>query len=329
MKKIVLVLILITNHLLFAQVQHINIGQESSSQFIEVMNQFSPKNHPGSGTKKQMVWKSQNNIYLYGNDSQSNNYGNSSFWVYNLAIKQWKCLQDNNITANFGTKGVFNNTNTPGKRSQSITFVDNSGNLYLMGGTYITYVSSSVEYNDLWKYDITLQQWAWIGGYNTHAAGIAGNYGPIGVESQNYYPSSRIFSNPLVSNDGMIYIYGGHAPTYDGYDKYDLWKYNPNNNSWTLLYKPTNNSQNIGTVGVEDINNRPGCLLGYTSWFFDNSLWYYGGSSENNTAETSVQKKVWKFNLLTQKWTCVKNPSTVDAIYGTQNTSDIVNTPPP
>ncbi|WP_329805743.1 DUF7619 domain-containing protein [Flavobacterium facile] len=323
MKKIVLVLILITNHLLFAQVQHINIGQEESlNQFVEVMNQFSPKNHPGTGTKQQIVWKSQDNIYLYGNDNLAYNSGNSSFWVYNLNIKQWKCLQDNNVATNFGTKGVFNTTNTPGRRSQSITFVDNSGNLFLLGGTY------GGGTNDLWKYDISLNLWAWIGGYDNHAAGIVGNYGPIGVESSSYFPSSRIFSNPIVSNDGMIYIYGGHAPTFDGYDRYDLWKYNPNNNSWTLLYKPTNNSQNIGIIGVEDTNNRPGCLLGYTSWFFDNCLWYYGGSSENNTAVNSVQKKVWKFNLLTQKWTCVKDPNTIDAIYGQQNTSNIVNTPP-
>lgn len=328
MNKTFLFLAFIISNFINSQVQHINIGEDVPSEYIEVMNAFNPKNHPGTGTKRQLVWKSQDNLFIYGNDDLNNNYGNSSFWVYNLTIKQWKCIQQNNVAVNFGTKGVFNTTNTPGKRSQSITFVDNNGNLYLMGGTYISYTSTSVEYNDLWKYDITLQQWSWIGGYNTHTPGINGNYGAIGVESVNYFPSSRIYCSSIFSSDGMIYFYGGHAPTFDGYDRYDLWKYNPITNSWTLLYKPLNNSQNIGTIGVESSNNKPGCLLGNTSWFYDNCLWFYGGSSENSTDSNSVQKRVWKYNLSSQKWTCVKNPLSTDAIYGQQNISSATNTPP-
>ena len=288
------------------------------------MNEFSPKNHPGTGTKKQMVWKSQDNIYLYGNDNLQFNYGNSSFWVYNLTIKQWKCIQQNNVDVNFGTKNVFNNTNTPGKRSQSITFVDNQGNLYLLGGNNIGYSSPATPLTDLWKFDITLQQWAWIGG-NNNSTGNEGNYGPIGVESNLFFPSSRRFVNPVLSTDGMIYIYGGE---YHNSNRYDLWKYNPNNNSWTLLYKPSNNMQNIGVVGVEDNNNKPGDLIAYTSWFYNNNLYFFGGSSTTSTCTECVQKKIWKFSLVTNKWTCIKNPNSIDAIYGSQNSSNIDNTPP-
>ena len=326
MKKILLILILSISQFLSAQVQNINIGQGVPKEYIEQLNEFNTKNHPSTATKKQLVWKSQDNIYLYGNGES--NYGDSSFWVYNLTIKQWKCIQTNNITTNFGTKGIFNNTNTPGKRSRSITFTDNTGNLYLMGGTYIGYSTISVEYNDLWKYDISLQQWAWIGGYNTHTPGINGNYGTVGIESQNYFPSSRIELSPIVSNDGMVYIYGGFAPTFDGDTRYDLWKYNPTNNSWTLLFKPTNNSQNIVQLEVEDTNNRPGSLINYTSWFYGNSLWYFGGISRSTTDVDAAQKKIWKFNLTTQKWSCLKNPTATDAVYGQQNISNASNTPP-
>jgi hypothetical protein len=325
MNKTVLLLTIFFSSITFSQVQHINIGQvESLEQYIDVMSEFSPKNHPGTGTRKQMVWKSQDNIYLYGNDNLQFNNGNSSFWVYNTIIKQWKCIQQNGIDVNFGTKGVFNSSNTPGKRSQSITFVDNQGNLYLLGGNNLGYSQPAAPLTDLWKFDITLQQWAWIGG-NNNSNGNEGNYGPIGVESNLFSPSSRRFVNPVLSPDGMIYIYGGE---YHNSNRYDLWKYNPNNNSWTLLYKPSNNTQNIGTVGVEDINNKPGVLIGYTSWYNDNSLYFFGGSSTTSTCTECVQKKIWKFNLLTNLWSCIKNPNTIDAIYGIQNSSNIDNTPP-
>ena len=270
--KTVLLLTLFFSSIIYSQVQHLNIGEGVPSEFIEQMNTFSPKNHPSTSTRKQMVWHSLDNIYLYGNDTSG--YGDSTFWVYNTIIKQWKCIQSNNVNVNFGTKGVFNNTNTPGKRSQSITFVDNQGNLYLLGGNNLGNSQPATPLTDLWKFDVTLQQWAWIGG-NNNSTGNGGNYGPIGVESNLFFPSSRRLLNPVLSTDGMIYIYGGE---YHNSDRYDLWKYNPNNNAWTLLYYPSNNSQSIGNIGVEDINNKPGILIGYTSWFYNNNLYFFGGS---------------------------------------------------
>lgn len=321
MKNVIFSILLIIPQFAFSQAQHINYGQfESIGHFYEVLNEFSPKNHPGNGTKKQLVWKSQDNIYVYGNDNSSYYYGNSSFWVFNLTLKQWKCIQDNDINVNFGVKGVYNSTNTPGKRSQSITFIDNEGNLYLWGGTGIDYTTYTIPYNDLWKYDVSIQQWAWIGG-----ADNAGNYGAIGIESDLFFPSARIDVNPILSNDGMLFFYGGY---YRYSNKFDLWKYNPNNNSWTLLFLPSDNMQNIGNIGVEDINNKPGVLIDYTSWFYNNNLYIFGGTTESSTCIECVQKKIWKFNLATNLWACIKNPNTIDAIYGTQNISDIDNTPP-
>jgi len=193
-----------------------------------------------------------------------------------------------------------------------------------MGGIFD---NTGEDYNDLWKYDISLKQWAWIGGYNTYQ--FNGNAGPIGVESQDYFPSLRIYSAPITAPDGRIYIYGGNAPNSNEHsNRYDLWRYNPANNAWTLLYKPSNETQNIGQPGIEDSNNRPGILLGFTSWYYDNCLWFFGGNQEMITGTDTYQKKTWKYNLLTQKWACMKNPDSVDAVYGQQLVGDINNTPP-
>ena len=66
MKKVIFSILLIIPQFAFTQAQHINYGQfESIGHFYEVLNEFSPKNHPGNGTRKQLVWKSQDNIYVY------------------------------------------------------------------------------------------------------------------------------------------------------------------------------------------------------------------------------------------------------------------------
>ncbi len=304
-------------------VQPINVGQVNGFAYenMEVLNQFGPKNHPIiSGNNTQILWKSNDNIYFYGNDA-FNTTGTSSFWVYNLTIKQWKCIQPKNMAANYGTKGVFAATNCPGARFNSIAFTDSSGNLYMMAG-------GGYQINDLWKYDISLQQWAWVSGYSNNT-GVLGALGPIGLASPNYFPASRLDAMPILANDGMIYIYGGYPTFTTGSDyRSNLWRYNPNTNAWTLLYNKTTTGQVVGQVGVESTSNHPGAMSGYTSWFYDNSLWLFGGTSVNSTDANAVQKKVWKFNLATQMWVCVKNPSSARGSFGQQHVSDANNTPP-
>jgi hypothetical protein len=192
-----LLLLLVTVNFVTGQVLPINVGQVNGfREHLETLNQFSPKNHPAvSGNGNQLIWKSNDNIYLYGNDG-FNNIGTTSFWVYNLTIKQWKCIQVKNLATSYGQKGVFSATNCPGNRLNSITFTDNLGNLYLFGG-------GGYNINDLWKYDIVLEQWAWISGYND-TTGVFGNLGPIGVASQNYFPAIRLNARTILATDGMV-----------------------------------------------------------------------------------------------------------------------------
>lgn len=319
---ILLILILNVTTAISQAVQPINVGQcNGYREYVETLNQFGPKNHPAiSSLLQQIVWKSNDNIYVYGNDGL-NNAASSSFWVYNLTINQWKCIQPKNLTANYGQKGVFNASNCPGTRINSINFIDNSGNLYLLAG-------GGYQINDLWKYDVTLQQWAWVSGYN-NTSGVLGTLGSIGVASQNYFPASRLQAKPILASDGMVYIYGGSPTFTNGNDlRTNLWKYNPNTNEWTLLSNKTTVGQVIGQVGVENASNHPAAMSGYTSWFYNNSLWYYGGTSENTTDANAVQKRIWKFNLATQLWVCVKDPSSARGSFGQQQISDSNNTPP-
>ena len=317
-------LLILTSQFGISQMEPINIGHKAGfEEYIETFNEFTPKNHPGSGAQEQIIWRINDNIYIYGNANGNFDYGTSAFWVYNMTIKQWKCIQPMVTEISYGTKGVFSATNSPGPRKKSTTFSDAAGNLYLFGGSYL---------NDLWKFDISLNQWAWIGG-DQGQDGFEGIPGPVGVESNLYFPSIRRDVKPSIGPDGMIYIYGGYADTWDGYIRSDLWRYNPTNNAWTLIYNRVvaNNSvsgQNIAAMGAENVNNHPGRLSHHTSWFYNNSLYTFGGTPFYTTDEDGYYNQVWKYNLTTQQWACLKNPSGTDALYGEQLVSNANNTPP-
>lgn len=314
-----------------AQVESINVGlNRGGYDYITTIGKFNPKDCPATRTYKQISWISADNIYLYGSTTYAQSSGASSFWVYNTTIKQWKCIQTSSSTLSYGTKGVFSPTNNPGNRLYGIPFVDAAGNLYLYGGN---------ANNELWKFDITLQQWAWIGGYNT-TTNNNGLSGAIGVESPDYIPSRYISGDAVLGDDGMIYLYGAYtvsvnSSTYNV--RNELWRYNPTNNQWSVIYKNNFNTgsissytlgQNVGQVGVESPSNCPGMVSDYFSCFANNCVWLFEGYlGIPSTSVDSFSNKVWKYNLSSSQWTCVKAPNTIAAIYGTAGVSDNNNHP--
>jgi hypothetical protein len=54
----------------------------------------------------------------------------------------------------YGTQGVASTNNVPGGRSNSVSWIDGSGNLWLFGGFHWTGAvgGSWVSLNDLWRY---------------------------------------------------------------------------------------------------------------------------------------------------------------------------------
>ena len=64
--------------------------------------------------------------------------------------------------------------------------------------------------NDLWRYNISSQQWTWISGSNTVL--VAGVYGTKGVPSNNNYPGGRYSHSMTINpNLGCIFVFGGNG----------------------------------------------------------------------------------------------------------------------
>jgi hypothetical protein len=126
----------------------------------------------------------------------------------------------------YGQKGIAAKSNTPGGRSGSASWLDGSGNIWLMGGNGISQSLVSAQLNDVWKYDPLINSWTWVNGDSTGNKTIV--YGRLGVEYWMNDPGSRAGSLHWKDQEGNFWIYGGGVSTGTA-----LWRYKPATNQWT------------------------------------------------------------------------------------------------
>lgn len=190
-------------------------------------------NRPGA-RHSAMTWQANGRFYLMGGEGSDRN-GNfgllNDLWEYNPESKWWKWVAGADVINDapvYGVKGVINNSNKPGPRTNAATW-SARGKLYLMGGFGNDKRQQTGVLNDLWAYDLITAQWVWLNGVDTiNANGI---YGQRGVSNPNNSPKARQRSGQWYLN-GKCYLFGG--ATYDSWLN-DLWEYDLASNQWRWL----------------------------------------------------------------------------------------------
>lgn len=239
---------------------------------------------------------------------------------------------DVTATAVYGTKGVFAPENNPGPRTAYITWLDANDNIYLFGGSNSG--GSAFYLADLWKYDVTLGQWAFIGGRQGQFTSTAGSkdtaiYGTLGVAHADNRPGARNNAGAFTDKQGNLWLFGGW-----GFDKVgalsvlnDVWKYDISSGLWTWM----GGDNIVGQIGVYGTTRRvanpvskPGARQQFTSFQDDNNgLWIYGGvgypGKSSGSATTVRLNDLWRFDMTTGLWTWFSGDTTKDikaAVYG-------------
>jgi gliding motility-associated-like protein len=221
-----------------------------------------------------------------------------NLWKFDQALGQWAWMKGPAFADNsgvYGTLGVPSPLNEPGARGfGSSTWTDNAGNLWLFGGFGIDATGQQGEMNDLWKFDISTNEWTWMGGsQNIYGTG---SFGTLQVPLSTNMPSYR--SETLANwkdGAGNLWLFGG---TY--YD--DMWRFDPLTNTWTWMA-----GSNItgalavhGTLGVSSPANTPGQRWTYAHWTdLQGKFWLYGGLLNG----TTLMGDMWKFDPVTLEWT--------------------------
>ncbi len=311
-------------------------------------------NVPG-GRAGSISWiDGSNNLWLFGGggyDSNGSQDALNDLWKFNPASKEWTWVNGSktiDAPAVYGTLGTPAAGNTPGARARGVSWTDHSGNFWLFGGIGFGVIASAPDFNDLWEYSPSSNEWTWISGSNTF--GAKGVYGTLGTAAAGNVPGSR--QNPVSWTDssGNLWMFGGLGPDPTGsvYDLNDLWKFSPSSKEWTWVggsSTVTNAGPSglceagiYGTKGTAATTNVPGGRNSAISWTDSSgNFWLFGGLGCDATGTSGDLNDLWEFNPQNMMWTWQSGSNSVGpeqggsggpaGVYGTQGTAAASNVP--
>lgn len=303
-------------------------------------------------------------LVLYINPSSSAVALLNDMWEYNPSTNQWTWM-GGNLSAEigtlltgdqgtspgvYGTLGVPAAANTPGSRYEAQAWADKAGSLWLYGGSGFDANGTHGFLNDLWKFNPSTMQWAWMGGSNTvpgYFGGSPGVYGTLGVPAAANTPGGRYDASTWTDSSGNFWLFGGwgFGSDPDGINNpqgplNDLWELNPSTGQWAWMggSMPADcngltcpQSGVYGTLGTPAAGNIPPSRYQASSWTDSSgNFWLFGGN------QCPTANDLWEFNPKTQLWawmggsiyqsnsnTCGGEPG----IYGTLGTPAPENIP--
>ncbi len=295
-------------------------------------------NYPGARSGSVSWTDMDGNFWLFGGGgfAESGGYGQlNDLWRFNLTSKEWAWMSGNktiNVNGTYGTKEVPDRANYPGARSGSVSWMDTDENLWLFGGYGFAESGGYGRLNDLWRFDITSKEWAWMSGNKT--LNQNGVYGTKGVPDRANYPGSRSSSVSWMDTDGNLWLFGGYGYNETGSvgELNDLWRFNSSSKEWTWMSgnKTTEECGVYGTKGVPDIANYPGARYASVSWTdTDGNLWLFGGSGYIESGFGGYLNDLWRFSITSKEWAWMSGNKTMWSfgVYGTKGVPDIANYP--
>ena len=306
-------------------------------------------NIPG-GRFDAVTWTdSKGHLWLYGGRGTSADYGPdlwlNDLWEFDPSTGEWTWMGGDSSTGGldslpgvYGTLGTPAAGNNPGSREGAVSWIDNKGNLWLFGGN-----NDGMFLNDLWEFNPSTNEWAWMGGSSTAPASctpadclLSGIYGELGTPAAGNNPGARFWASSWTDKNGNFWLFGGYG--FDSVanlgDLNDLWEFNPSTNEWTWISGsstvPGSNQGGqpgvYGTLGMPAAGNVPGGRYSAVTWTDSGgNLWLFGGN------DNGFQNDLWEFNPSTSKWTWMGGSSVFDnscfGVFGTLGDSAEGNVP--
>jgi hypothetical protein len=168
-------------------------------------------NIPGSRRDAVSWTDNSGHLWLFGGDGDD--AGNSQgylndVWEFDPSSVEWTWMGGSNTNGpNLGQPGVYGTLGTPaagnipGGRFGAAGWTDKSGQFWLFGGLGIppgVPPGNDGYPNDLWKFNPSTNQWAWMGGSNSVVLlafgveyGRPGVYGTLGTPAAGNTPGGR------------------------------------------------------------------------------------------------------------------------------------------
>ncbi|HMG84947.1 MAG TPA: kelch repeat-containing protein [Terracidiphilus sp.] len=314
----------------------------------------SPTNLPGGrGTANNWTDK-DGNLWLFGGigaDANGTQGYLNDLWKFYPTTNQWSWIGGTSTVPGYhmGTPGIYGTlgipaaANAPGGRESAISWTDGEGNFWLFGGYGFDSVGNVAgELNDLWKLDVSSNEWAWMGGSSTLGSNEAhaGVYGTLGIPSRSNIPGSRDSAVGWTDTNGNLWLFGGYGndSTVLRGELSDLWMFDCSTFQWTWLGgSSTRNQLGVyGGLGEPSSANNPGGRQSSVSWKDTyGKLWLFGGEGFDSSTPSvvGILNDIWMLDPSTLQWTWMGGSSTIDStggqpgIYGTLATASPTNAP--
>lgn len=317
-----------------------------------------PTNMP-EGRWATVTWTDdKGNFWMFGGAGVQGSL--NDLWEYNPATAQWAWMAGNSTVAYspttgsgqpgvYGTLGTPSSSSKPGSRISAVGWKDKAGNLWLFGGWGFDANGDVGNLNDLWRFDLSKNQWTWMGGNSTlpclNAAADqcwdqpAVN-GTFATPAAGNNPGGRSESTAWTDPNGNFWLYGGLGRDARGIECYlnDLWEFEPSINEWSWRGGyPSCPSPLAGwsgvyySLGTPSPENNPWSLYYASSWA-DNSgnLWLFGGMGEDMYATGYYMNDMWEFYPSSGEWAWMSANSgdaTAYGVYGSIGTWSSANIP--
>ncbi len=280
-------------------------------------------NSPGVREYTAVTWvDTAGNFWLFGGANSSN-----ALWKYEVNSNIWTWVSGStNVFVNgvYGIKGIPSSMNNPGSRLETCSgWTDALNNLWLFGG-FGEANSSTGLLNDLWKYDITNNEWAWMSGDSTINEKVI--YGIKGVPNSTNNPGGRSTYNKWIEKSGNFGIFGGSEI---GGFKNDVWRFQPAINEWVWVNGDSiaNGFGNYIATCIFDSIGLPKSRGEQRSSVTDNCgrFWLYGGYINSGTFND-----LWVFDSQQLKWALLSGNNLVNQAgnYGVLGMPSLANIPP-
>jgi hypothetical protein len=276
------------------------------------------------------------NFWLFGGtgyDSAGAQGYLNDLWQFSNG--QWTWIAGSNLA---NQPGSYSATpapaNTPGARSNAVTWTDATGTLWLFGGFGYDSTSAACYHifqkqcllNDLWKF--SNGQWTWVSGANT--VNQQGTYGALGVPAATNVPGARFYAVTWIDNSGALWLFGGNGIDSTGTTGplNDLWKFANGEWTWIAGANIINQPGTYGTQGTPAATNTPGARGYAVSWTdATGNFWLLGGYGLASATSAGDLNDLWKFSNGQWTWVSGSNQANQLGTYGTQGIPYPANIP--
>jgi N-acetylneuraminic acid mutarotase len=275
-------------------------------------------NTPGS-RQNAITWTdNKGNLWLFGGSSydvpNGVEYYFNELWEFNPVTNLWawmggssardgsSCEFDPSLGFSIcgepgisGTIATPSAGNLPGGRAASTSWIDQSGNLWLFSGNGFDVNGNLGDPNDVWQFNPSTLQWAWMGGNDTvpgcdlYQCSYPGTQGTQGTPAAGNTPSGVDHAAGWVDKKGDFWLYDG---------SYNMWEFNPSANEWAWMGAGGSTSVQdgsvYGTLGVPAPGNGPGLRTAPASWTDSaGNFWLFGG--ENAFSPNLYENDLWQY----------------------------------